>query len=75
MQGLINLSPTKLDVLLCACSNIKVKRLFFWLAQQQNYAWYNKLDKHDYNLGAGKRVIAIDGKLDKDFLITVPKDG
>jgi hypothetical protein len=74
MQGLVNLSPRKLDALLDACSNIKVKRLFFWLAQRQSYSWFKKLDRSKYDLGSGKRVIAKGGKLDKDYLITVPMD-
>lgn len=73
MQGLVNLSPRKLDVLLGACSNIKVKRLFFWLAARQNYSWFGKLNKDKYDLGSGKRVVAKGGKLDKDYLITVPR--
>ncbi len=74
MQGLINLSPNKLDALLTACKSIKVKRLFFWLAQRQNYPWFKRLDRIKYDLGSGKRVIAKQGKLDKDYLITVPKE-
>lgn len=74
MQGLINLSPNKLDILLMACRSIKVKRLFFWLAQRQNYPWFKRLDRSKYDLGSGKRVIAKEGKLDTEYLITVPKD-
>jgi hypothetical protein len=51
-----------------------VKRLFFWLAQRQSYSWFKKLDRSKYDLGSGKRVIAKGGKLDKDYLITVPMD-
>ena len=73
MQGLVNLSPKKLDQLLTDCRSIKVKRLFFWFAKRQNYQWFKKLNKSKYDLGAGKRVVAKDGKLDKEFLITVPR--
>ncbi|NOI65394.1 type IV toxin-antitoxin system AbiEi family antitoxin [Vibrio sp. 99-8-1] len=72
MQGLINLSPRKLNTLLTACKNVKVKRLFFWFAKRQNYPWFKKLDISCYDLGSGKRVVAKGGKLDKDYLITVP---
>lgn len=72
MQGLVNLSPRKLDKLLTACKNVKVKRLFFWLAKRQNYPWFKKLDETSYDLGSGKRVVAKGGKLDNDYLITVP---
>lgn len=73
MQGLLNLSPKKLDGLLLGCKSIRVKRLFFWLAARNDHQWFNKLNVQDYNLGAGKRVVAKDGKLDKKYMITVPK--
>ena len=72
MQGLVNLSPRKLDALLKACKSVKAKRLFFWLAKRQNYPWFSKLNVEDYDLGSGKRVVAKGGKLDTDYLITVP---
>lgn len=72
MQGLVNLSPRKLDMLLKACDSVKAKRLFFWLAKRQSYPWFSKLNVEDYDLGSGKRVVAKGGKLDTDYLITVP---
>lgn len=74
MQGLVNLSPRKLDVLLKACKSVKVKRLFFWLSKRQAYPWFSKLNVEDYDLGSGKRVVAKGGKLDTDYLITVPSN-
>lgn len=72
MQGLVNLSPRKLDPLLQACKSVKAKRLFFWLAKRQADPWFSKLNVKDYDLGSGKRVVAKGGKLDTDYLITVP---
>jgi hypothetical protein len=72
MQGLVNLSPRKLDTLLKACNSVKAKRLFFWMAKRQAYPWFSKLNVKDYDLGSGKRVVAKGGKLDADYLITVP---
>lgn len=72
MQGLVNLSPRKLDLLLKACKSVKAKRLFFWLAKRQAYPWFSKLNVEDYDLGSGKRVVAKGGKLDTEYLITVP---
>lgn len=74
MQGLVNLSPKKLDTLLKACKSVKTKRLFFWLAKRQAYPWFSKLNVEDYDLGSGKRVVAKDGKLDTEYLITVPSN-
>jgi hypothetical protein len=74
MQGLYNLSPRKVDTLLLACVSVKVKRLFLWLAERHNHAWMKKLDTDKYDLGSGKRVIATEGRLDKTWLITVPRN-
>jgi len=74
MQGLTQLSPRKLESLLQSCKSVKVKRLFFWFADRFTYPWCNKLNSNDYDLGSGKRVIAISGKLDGRFNITVPKE-
>ncbi len=73
-QGLVNLSPKALDVLLTHCINIKVKRLFFWFADRFQYSWRNRLDSGNYDLGSGKRVIATKGKLDTVYNITVPRE-
>ncbi|MEE8059485.1 MAG: type IV toxin-antitoxin system AbiEi family antitoxin domain-containing protein [Pseudomonadales bacterium] len=72
MQGLTQLSPRKLIELLSVCKSVKVKRLFFWMADRHHYAWRKKLNVDDYNLGEGKRVIAKAGKLDSRYQITVP---
>ena len=74
IQGMTSLSPKKLETLLITCKSIKVKRLFLWLAESQGYVWFNRLDVSKVDLGSGKRVISQSGKLDKKYLITVPKD-
>jgi len=73
MQGMTSLSPNKLEELLKACRSIKCKRLFLWFAENQGYAWFNKLDISGIDLGSGNRVIAKKGKLDNKYLITVPE--
>jgi hypothetical protein len=72
-SGLVNLSPRKLDALLKECKSVKVKRLFFWFAKRQAYPWFDKLNVENYDLGSGKRVVAKGGKLDTEYLITVPQ--
>lgn len=74
IQGMTTLSPRALQPLLEMCSNIKVKRLFLWFAQRHNYVWFTKLNLEKIDLGSGKRVIEKGGELDKDYLITVPKN-
>tara|TARA_R100000935_G_C2700832_1_gene110228 strand:+ start:289 stop:555 length:267 start_codon:yes stop_codon:yes gene_type:complete len=74
LQGLHNLSPRKLDALLKGCFNVKVKRLFFWLAERNQQPWFKYLRPEEYDLGAGKRVVAVDGRLESKWQITVPKE-
>lgn len=74
LQGLHNLSPRKLDTLLKACLNVKVKRLFFWLAERNQQPWFKYLVPTDYDLGSGKRAIAVNGRLESKWQITVPKE-
>lgn len=74
MQGLTTLSPRRLDELLHAVQSVKVKRLFFWLAERHGYSWLAKLKAADYDLGSGKRVLAKNGRLDRTYQITVPQD-
>jgi hypothetical protein len=74
MQGLTTLSPRRLEKLLQRAKSVKVKRLFFWLADRQRHAWLTKLDSGTVDLGRGKRVLARGGKLDKKYQITVPDE-
>lgn len=72
-QGLTSLSPSRVDQALRACSSVKAKRLFFLLVKRYGYSWTKRLAIENYDLGSGKRVIVEGGKLDPDFLITVPE--
>jgi len=73
-QGLTTLRSDVLQTLLESCASIKVKRLFLYLAEKINYAWFAKLDPSKIDLGTGKRSIVPNGRLDKKYLITVPKE-
>ncbi len=73
MEGLVTLSPRRLDWLLTSCTHIRVKRLFLYLGKRHGHGWYKRLDCSRYDLGTGNRVIANPGRLDPDFMITVPR--
>ncbi|MEE8060082.1 MAG: type IV toxin-antitoxin system AbiEi family antitoxin domain-containing protein [Pseudomonadales bacterium] len=73
MEGLVNLSPRRLQVLLESTSNIKVKRLFFFFADRHNNRWFKKIKRDKINLGKGKRMLVKGGKLDPTYQITVPE--
>lgn len=65
------LKPKLLQELLENCSNIKVKRVFLYLADKLNYPWFKKLDISKIDLGSGKRTIEKGGKLDKKYNIVI----
>lgn len=74
MQGAATFSPRRLQKLLRGCASVKVKRLFFFFADRHRHAWLERLDKESIDLGKGKRMLVRDGRLDPEYLITVPKD-
>jgi len=71
-EGLTSLRPGVVNTLLQHCRSIKVKRLFLFMADQLSYPWISRIEKNELELGSGKRVIVKGGKLDKQYLITVP---
>ena len=73
MQGLTTLSPRNLQKVLEGCQNVKVKRLFFWFADRNNYVWLSKINRESITLGSGNRMIVKGGKLDNKYKITVPE--
>ncbi len=74
MEGLINISPRRMNHLLRECRSVKVKRLFMWFADRHGHAWFKHVDRMGIDLGSGKRMLFKDGKLDSKYLITVPEE-
>lgn len=74
MEGLVDLSPRRLQKLLEDATNIKVKRLFFFFADRQHHRWLDHLTRENIDLGKGKRMIVKGGKLDPEYQITVPEE-
>lgn len=71
MEGLVSLRPTVIQPLLKHCTSIKVKRLFLYLAEQQQHPWFKRLDVNNIDLGKGKRQIIKGGTLNKKYQITI----
>jgi hypothetical protein len=74
ISNLPNLSPRRLENLLVDCTNVKVKRLFFFFADRHRHAWAKHLDKQKIDLGSGKRMLVKGGRYDSRYKITVPED-
>jgi hypothetical protein len=74
MENLVSLRPEVVQRLLVMCRSIKVKRLFMYMAEKQEHSWALELDLSRMDLGKGKRMIIPNGKYDRKYRITVPKD-
>ncbi len=74
MEGLVNLSPRRMQSLLETCKSIKVKRLFFFFAERHQHRWLAHIDHEKIDLGKGKRMLVKGGKLDSKYQITVPEE-
>ncbi len=72
-EGLGTLRPKQSQELLQDCRSVRVKRLFLWMARDCGHPWFKYIDAEKADLGSGKRVVYKEGKLDREFLITVPR--
>lgn len=74
MEGLNNLNPKTVQLLLENCSSIKIKRMFLFLAEFQKHEWFNYLHLEKIDLGQGKRSLIKNGAFDSKYQITIPKE-
>ncbi|HFD87770.1 MAG TPA: hypothetical protein ENJ35_08870 [Gammaproteobacteria bacterium] len=72
VEGLVNLSPRRMQALLENCKSVKVKRLFFFFAERHRHPWLAHIDRKKIDLGKGKRMLVKGGKFDSKYQITVP---
>lgn len=73
-EGLTTLRPALLNELLSICENIRVKRLFLFLAHYFNHPWAKYINRDNLELGSGRMQIVKNGVFDNEFLITIPKE-
>ena len=71
LEMMMTLRPSLLEKLLSACSSVKVKRLFFLLADDLNPPWWARLRKDGIDLGTGCRVIDKDGVFNAKYNLVV----
>lgn len=71
-QSLMNLNPKKLQSILSVSDAIKTNRVFMFLAERSKHQWFKRLKVADITMGSGPRQIEVDGRLDKEYQITVP---
>ncbi len=74
MEGLVNVSPRRMQRLLEVATSIKVKRLFFFFADRHRHRWLDHIVRDNIDLRKGKRMLVKGGKLDPEYQITVPEN-
>lgn len=73
LETMRTLRPRLLNDLLAACGSVKVKRLFFLLADDLKPQWLGRVKAEDFDLGSGCRVVDKDGAFDaKHNLVVKP---
>jgi len=74
MEQLTTFRAEVVQQLLENTGNIKVKRLFLYMAQKAGHDWFDRLDKSKIKLGTGKQKLAVNGVYLSEYLITIPKE-
>ena len=74
LEGMANLSPKRLNLVLGICPNVKAKRLFGWISERHNHAWVKHIKWAKVDLGKGKRAIIKGGRYNSLWQITVPRE-
>lgn len=72
MENLNDLRPQQVQALLEACTSVKVKRLFLFMAEKLNHNWFRYVNLTNTDLGKGKRSLVKDGTYVSKYQITVP---
>ncbi len=72
-QGLVNLSPRKIQDILERSSSVQANRIFLFLGRYYDHQWVKRVDETRIKLGAGKRQVVKKGRFDERYQITVPE--
>lgn len=72
-QGLVNLSPKRVQSLLERSHAIQTNRIFLFLSHHSGHQWVQYLNETNIELGSGKRQVVKKGRFDERYQITVPE--
>lgn len=73
-QGLVTLSPRKVQSILERSHAVRTNRIFLFLSHYYAHPWAKRLDETHITLGAGKRQVVPGGWYDEHYKITVPNN-
>jgi len=74
MEQCTSFSPSSVQELLELSKSVKVKRLFLWLAERQNYAWFKRINLSKIDFGSGKLALVKGGKFNSKYRMTAPEE-
>lgn len=74
IEGMTSLRPKVMQHSLEACTSIKAKRLFLYLAERAGLPLVNSLDLSRIDLGKGKRAITKTGRLTSKYDLLLPEE-
>lgn len=74
MEMLTSLRFSLVQRLLEACTSVKVKRLFLYMAEKSRHRWFLKLDLSDVSIGSGTRSFVKGGVKNSKYDIVIPKE-
>lgn len=74
MEQLTTLRPDIMQDLLENTDNLKVKRMFLYMAEKAAHYWFDSLDTNKIKLGTSKLQLVENGTYISKYKITVPKE-
>ncbi|MBI2825763.1 MAG: type IV toxin-antitoxin system AbiEi family antitoxin domain-containing protein [Planctomycetia bacterium] len=74
MEGLGSLRPDLVRDLLTACTSVKAKRLFLYMAEKANHQWLRFVDTSSLDLGKGERSLSKGGFYVAKYHLVVPSE-
>lgn len=74
MEQLTTLRVEVVQQLLENTDNIKIKRLFLYMAKKAGHDWFDRLDISKVDIGTGKQKLTDNGVYLPEYMITIPKE-
>ena len=74
MEQLTSLRANIVQVLLETVKNIRVKRMFLYMAEKSGHYWFDMLDLSKIDIGTSKLQLVQDGTYISKYKITVPRE-
>jgi Protein of unknwon function (DUF2893). len=74
MEQLTSLRPEVVQSLLESVKNIRVKRIFLYMAEKSGHYWFDMLDVNKIDIGTSKLQLVKNGIYISSYKITIPKE-